>query len=254
MQMYSMCLDICSYKQKVQGIICWEGNHSCKLQPIFLLCQVIQIMLFPHSGSQENGKRLWLTVGFLDLAHHCPLSHTSMREGDNAGGEGEGEGRLVKGGREGEEWKAWGSQERKEQETWIGEGEEGRGNKRGGGSVREGGTKSWAMCQGLFHLCSPGLPELPPSLTSVISSMKRPLGGDGGLDSGFRLWPTPADAAKSSRTLLELIGCHFQVQGTRQFIFFLHFCNSVVFPQNHWKPENNSHESPEYYQAEKQDF
>lgn len=77
---------------------------------------------------------------------------------------------------------------------------------------------------------------------------------DGGLDSGFRLWPTPADAAKSSRTLLELIGCHFQVQGTRQFIFFLHFCNSVVFPQNHWKPENNSHESPEYYQAEKQDF
>lgn len=48
MQMYSMCLDICSYKQKVQGFICWEGNHSCKLQPIFLLCQVIQIMLFPH--------------------------------------------------------------------------------------------------------------------------------------------------------------------------------------------------------------
>lgn len=41
-----------------------------------------------------------------------------------------------------------------------------------------------AMCQGLFHLCPPHLPELPPSLTFVIPSMKRPLGGMEDLTQG----------------------------------------------------------------------
>lgn len=49
---------------------------------------------------------------------------------------------------------------------------------------------------------------------------------DGGLDSGFRLWPTPADAAKPSGILFKLIGCHFQVQGTRQGFVFSDFCYS----------------------------
>lgn len=72
--------------------------------------------------------------------------------------------------------KGWEERNRKHEKV-----KERRGNKGGRGSVRvgrrEGGTKSWAVCQDPFHLCSPGLPELPPSLTSVISSMKRPLGG-----------------------------------------------------------------------------
>lgn len=75
-----------------------------------------------------------------------------------------------------------------------------------------GGTKSWAVCQGLFHLCSPGLSELPPSLTSVMASMKRPLGGMEDLTRG-------SDCDRHQLTLLELIGCHFQVQGTRQGFF-----------------------------------
>lgn len=49
------------------------------------------------------------------------------------------------------------------------------------------GTKSQAACQGLFHLCSPGLSELPPSLLSLMSSMKGPLRRNGGHDSGFKL-------------------------------------------------------------------
>lgn len=63
-------------------------------------------------------------------------------------------------------------------------GDERRENKRRlrGGSV--GGRENWAVCQGLFHLWSPGLSELPPSLTSVMSSMKGPLGGMEDLTQG----------------------------------------------------------------------
>lgn len=44
------------------------------------------------------------------------------------------------------------------------------------GTKEEAEAESWAECQGLFHLCSAPLPERPPSLTSGISSMKRPSG------------------------------------------------------------------------------
>lgn len=44
------------------------------------------------------------------------------------------------------------------------------------GTKKEAEAESLAVCQSPFHLCSPHLPELPPSLTSVKSSMKRPLG------------------------------------------------------------------------------
>lgn len=87
------------------------------------------------------------------------------------------------------------------------------------------GRKSRAACQVLFHLCSLGLSELPPPLLSVTSWMKGPLRRDGGLDSGFTLWPTPAEAAKPSSFLFKLIGCHFQVQEAGRSFFFL----SAVF-------------------------
>lgn len=139
----------------------------------------------------------------------------------------------------------------KEQETWIGEGEERRGKReQKGRRKREGGRdKKLGRVPGSIPplLSRPSWAATFSHLCNIIN--EKAFRRDGGLDSGFRLWPTPADAAKPSRTLLELIGCHFQVQGTRQFIFFFH----LLFPQNQWKPENNSHKSPEYYQAEKQD-
>lgn len=89
------------------------------------------------------------------------------------------------------------------------------------GTKKEAEAESWAVCQSLFHLCSPHLPELPPSLTSVKSSMKRPFGRDGGLDSQFRLPLTPADSVKPNRLPLELIGRQSRVQTTGCFIFEL---------------------------------
>lgn len=108
-------------------------------------------------------------------AHHCPLSQTNLRDRVSRRRKmkrgKEWKSKEVKRWDENEErwldrereWQRW--EERELKERW-------RRRKK-----QEGGTKSWAVCQGLFHLCSPGLSELPRSLTSVMSSMKRPLGG-----------------------------------------------------------------------------
>lgn len=145
-------------------------------QPIFsfVSCDVDYVVSSLRLTGWEN-YRLWLTVGFWVLAHHCPLSQSSMREGSLTTEEEEEEEAGWLKGEEREsgesDLKRWGEKGRKHEvtERWR-RGERGRKER----WRREGG---WAECQGLFHLCSPGLSELPPPLTSVMSSMKRPLGG-----------------------------------------------------------------------------
>lgn len=139
--------------------------------------------------------RLWLTVGFFVLAHHCP-AWERWRETWQHRSRDERQG--LKKRRRGDKLteRGWRGREEEEEEAGV------RDKKLGcvPGSIPPLPSRSfWAAT--FSHLCN------------VIN--EKAFTRDGGLDSGFRLWPTAADAAKSSRILLELIGCHFKVQGTR---------------------------------------
>lgn len=189
-------------------------------QPIFFFvsCDVDYVVSSLRLTGWEN-YRLWLTVGFWVLAHHCPLSQSSMREGSLTTEEEEEE---EAGWLKGEErvWRVGLKKMRREgEETWtdreVKEGREGEE-----GEVEEGGRLGWVPGSIPPLLSRPFWAATSSHLGNVIN--EKAFRRDGGLDSGFRLWPTPADAAKPSRILFELIGCHFQVKGTRQvFSFFL---------------------------------
>lgn len=109
-------------------------------------------------------------------AHHCPLSQTNLRDRvSRRRKKEERKGMKKQGGKKmRREWGKMTRQREREWQRWEERELKERWRRR---KKQEGGTKSWAVCQGLFHLCSPGLSELPRSLTSVMSSMKRPLGG-----------------------------------------------------------------------------
>lgn len=92
------------------------------------------------------------------------------------------------------------------------------------GTKKETEAESWAVCQGLFHLCSPHLPERPPSLTSVISSMKRPSAVMEDLTQSSGCGPTPADTATPCGLTLELIGCPLSCTKHRLFLCFTFCC------------------------------
>lgn len=79
-----LCLYISLCKQrKCKMFVCRQGNRCCQITACFSFFSVrwCRLCCFPPLWLTGWGNyRLWLTVGFLALAHHCPLSHSSRRE------------------------------------------------------------------------------------------------------------------------------------------------------------------------------
>lgn len=142
-------------------------------------------------------------MGFLFLAHDCPLSQSSQRDRETSQCRRRKRRRAKE--RKDKELKRW---EENEEARLVRE-QESKGT-RGGRDKKLG--------------CLPG--SIPPLLSGPLWAAtfshlcnvinEKAFRRDGGLDSGFRMCPTPADAAKPSRVLFRLIGCHFQEQETRQ--------------------------------------
>lgn len=150
-------------------------------------------------------------------AHHCPLSQTNLRDRvSRRRKKEERKGMKKQGGKKMR--REWGKTTRQRERVTEMRGERVKGEVE---EEEEAGGRDKKLG------CLPG--SIPPLLSGPFRAAtfshlcnvinEKAFRKDGGLDSGFRMCPTPADAAKPSRILFKLIGCHFQEQEPRQGFF-----------------------------------